>query len=77
MKFWYGTMFLLASTTMVACGKGPIITVCISNPDKSGFECVDHEQKKFFLPYQLSENYVATPSEDLRSLLEYMKRNCQ
>lgn len=62
-------LFILLSFT--ACNSGPKVDVCISDPKNNGFQCVDKNQKKYFLKYQDSDNYVAFSSEDARTLLTY------
>jgi hypothetical protein len=61
---------------LAGCGHGPVVTVCVSDPAKGGFDCIDHDQKAFFLKYEDSENYVAMPPDDLKTLLDYIKVNC-
>jgi hypothetical protein len=64
------SLFMLAT----ACGTGIKVTVCLSLPSRGGFLCSDHEQKQFFLPYAESGNYIAMPSEDLETLMSYIKQ---
>jgi hypothetical protein len=60
-----------ASLFLASCGSGPKVTVCVSDPQNGGFQCVTHDDKTNFLPYTESENYVALPPDDMRSLIEY------
>lgn len=54
---------------MVACGSGPQVTVCISSPENGGFLCADPEDKRSFVRYEDSGNYIAFTPEDARTLL--------
>lgn len=56
-----------------ACGSGPKVTICVSDPANNGFQCVDHKKKSFFLPYADSENYLALSPDDAKLLLDYCK----
>lgn len=53
-----------------ACGNGPKVTVCISDPGAGGFQCVDPEDKVSLIPYGQTGNYVCFSPSDARSLLE-------
>lgn len=75
MKFFWFTMLTLCASTMTACGRGPTLTICVSDPMFDGFQCVDHDEKKIFVRYSESENYVAMPPQDYKTLLEWIKRN--
>lgn len=66
---------LFCTLVLTACGQGPIVTVCLSDPKAGGFQCRDHDQKAFFKEYKDSENMVATTPEDFKKLLEWIKRH--
>lgn len=55
------------------CGSGPKVTICVSDPENNGFQCVDPKKKSFFLPYDKSENYIAMSPDDLETVLTYCK----
>ena len=61
----------LSLSVMTSCGSGPKVTVCVVVVASNGFQCVDHESKTFFLPFAQSDNYVALPAQDMRTLIEY------
>lgn len=66
-------IFLIFSLT--ACGVGPKVTVCISDPVNHGFQCFDQRTKKsFFLDYSKSENYFALSPSDAKDVLNYCKQ---
>jgi hypothetical protein len=63
--------FVAVSFSLLGCGSGPKVTVCISDPQNGGFQCVTHDDKTIFLAYADSNNYVALPPDHMRSLIEY------
>lgn len=69
--------FAILSVACSACGTGPKVTVCISDPVNSGFQCSPPEGEEFLLPYDKSENFVALSPKDTRTVLEYAKRKCK
>jgi len=46
------------------------LTVCISDPKRSGFSCSKNGDKAFLLDYKDSDNYNAFPPDDFRTLAE-------
>lgn len=60
---------------LASCAGAPKIIICLSNPAKGGFDCVDKNQKPFFLLTKDSENYICTDPAGEQALLEYFKRN--
>lgn len=59
-----------------SCKEGPKVTVCVSNPSESGFECYSQETKKsFFLKYEDSDKYVALSPADAQTLFNYCANN--
>lgn len=61
----------LSVAVLSSCGGGPKVTICISDPGSQGFQCVGADDKVFKLDYSKSENYVALPPNDMRTLIEY------
>jgi len=58
---------------LAGCKDAPKVTVCISDPGNLGFQCKRHDRSEFFLPYDMSENYVALSPRDAEQLLNYCK----
>lgn len=59
-----------------SCASGPSVTLCISDPPKNGFQCVDPQGKAFFLAYADSANYVAMSPDDTEHLFSWIKLKC-
>lgn len=56
----------------VGCGKsGPLVDVCVSDPERNGLQCVDKKQRPYFLTYSQSDSYVAVSPDDFGILLNY------
>jgi hypothetical protein len=73
----FKTLYLALGSLLVgSCGSAPKVTICISDPLKNGFQCVDHDKKEFFIAYQKSENYVAMSPDDFRQVVEWVKVHC-
>lgn len=55
-----------------SCKKGPLVTVCISDPPAGGMDCYDQVNKKsFFILYAQTDKYVALPPADAESVLNF------
>lgn len=63
------SLSLLILYSLPGCIHGDL-TVCISNPGQGGFECSKGGAKSVHLDYKDSENYVALPPDDARTVLE-------
>lgn len=61
--------------SLTACGVGPKVTICVSDPSQKGFQCFDQRtNKSFFLVYDKSENYIAMSPADTKTVLNYCKQ---
>lgn len=72
--------FLLAILTFFqACGEGPRVTVCISDPMAGGLQCDPNfgDQEPFFLAYGMAENYACYSPRDHQEALEYYMRRIE
>lgn len=49
--------------------------MCISDPDRNQFDCVDYNNKVFYVSYRDSSNYVAFSPKDAELLLNYCKKS--
>ena len=57
---------------VISCAGGPLITVCISDPAKGGFDCYDEQTKiNSFLAYADSDKFVAMSPTDAQTLANY------
>jgi hypothetical protein len=70
-KIWLVAFSLL--WLAAGCKNGPKIVICVVDVANKGYQCVDKKEKEFFLPFELSDNYIAIPPEDAKTLLDYCK----
>jgi hypothetical protein len=59
----------LCLISLTSC-KHANLTVCVSNPAQDGMECSKGSAKPYHLPYKDSENYIAMPPDDARTLFD-------
>lgn len=65
-------LILFTLCLLSSCKKGPEVTVCVSDPAASGFDCFNQAtQKSFFLPYAQTDKYVALPPTDAQALFDF------
>lgn len=64
------SLSLVFSFLVVGCGKGPQVTVCVSDPGAGGFQCVDPQGVVTLLTFNKTGNYVCFSPTDARTLLE-------
>lgn len=63
---------LLISSSLLACSKGPKVTVYISNPDKGGMDFHNNKTKKDgFVTYWDTDKFVCLEKTDMNTLLVY------
>lgn len=67
----FKVLFVGLSLLLGSCGSGPKVTICIVDSVNGGMQCVDPQDRAFFLSLQEAENYVALPPNDMRTLIEY------
>lgn len=60
---------LLMVYSLTSCKTGNL-TICISNPAKGGFECSKGGEAQYHLDYKDSENYIALPQDDARTVID-------
>lgn len=61
----------LASLFCLSCGgNGPLVDVCISDPDHGRAVCVDTHQNPYFLSYAQTKHYVMFSPDDAQKILE-------
>jgi hypothetical protein len=65
----FRTLSAVCSIALVACGKGPKVDICISDPPRNGAQCVDKKQQPYFRAYEETENYVMLSPADAEALL--------
>lgn len=74
MRFVRFSLYFLG-LSVAGCGSGPKVTLCDFTHSSGAPEliCVDHENKVFRINMQAAEKerYLAIPSDDMRSLVEY------
>lgn len=65
----------MAFMSVLSCkGKGPQVTVYISNPGSGGMDFYDEATgDKGFVPYANTDNLVCLNQVDLTSILDYYK----
>lgn len=68
-KILHFTILAIFLSLLISCDN-PNITVCVSVPEKGGFNCSLAGGKMYLLPYAKSDNYIALPAEDARTLIE-------
>ena len=65
-------LFVGAVLSLNSCSpKGPAITVCISDPQAFGLDCVSPNGDMTTVDYMDSENYVCLPPADARTFFEW------
>lgn len=65
-------LILLLALLVSSCVQGPKVTVCVSDPDKDGFDCYnERNSQSLFVPYTMSDKYIALPPADAQALLSY------
>ena len=50
---------------------GPLLDICVSNPDESGFDCQSKKGEPYFLPYRNSGEVVGMPATDFEAYVNY------
>lgn len=66
----FRTLSVALVSLFSGCKHGPLVDVCLSFPEKSGFVCVDKGQQSYFLPYEQSSKYVAFSPDDAQLLIQ-------
>ena len=67
-------IYLVFLAVCSGCASAPKIAVCLSNPRAGGMNCAKDGEALPFVEYQESDKYVCSPPEDIKILLEYLKR---
>ena len=62
-------ILLICLILLTSCNT-PNLTICVSDPANNGFQCSKGGGSKFFLDYKKSENYIALPYDDARTVIE-------
>lgn len=64
--------------SMVGCGTGPKIPLCIWSSDRTEFDCVDRNGKAYICKGadQACNKMIGTTKDGLQQLLDYYKQNC-
>lgn len=63
---------LFALLFIAGCNGGPKLTICISDPAASGFQCFNENTgKSSVLFYALSDKYVALSPTDAQALFNF------
>ena len=70
----YLTVLVLCLLSWGCKGKGPKLTLCISDPAQGAFQCVNPNGSNFVLPYAESENYVALSPQDTETLFNWCRK---
>lgn len=67
------------SLILSGCVKnGPKVDVCVSDPDRGGFQCIAKDEKTtYFIEYRNSAGVVGIPADDFKTMLEWIKRNAK
>jgi hypothetical protein len=62
---------LFIAFSLVGCAGSEIkkVTVCVSDPIRGGFDCVDPNGARFFLGYGQSNNFVGFSPVDFNQVL--------
>lgn len=68
---------LLALSLISSCAHGPKLDVCLSDPAKAQFDCIDKQKKAYVVPFEKTDNYVCMPPNDYEILLDYLKTQCK
>jgi hypothetical protein len=65
-------ILLIVCLASSSCNEGPEVTVCVSDVQAGGFDCVNSVTKiTSFIAYGDSDKYVAFNPTDAQSLLTY------
>jgi hypothetical protein len=76
-KFFAASLLVLSSCATMGCkGKGPVVFVCVSDPESKGFQC-SNGKVETFLPYGASENYIALSPRDFEAQAAYWRTRCK
>lgn len=59
--------------TLATKTEKPNITICISDPANTSFQCSDNGTDKYTLPYSKSENYIGLPIDDWEEVMLYLE----
>lgn len=71
-------LYIVLALSLTGCpDKFPKITVCVSDPEHQGFQCVAHDDTITFLKYDDSDNYIAFSPRDAETLLNYCRKGKQ
>lgn len=59
---------------LIACAapKGPLVNTCLSKPDVFGLECVDTQEKAYFVHYANSDKYVCYAPQDHKMIVDWI-----
>lgn len=68
----FGLLCVAGLFFLTGCGHGPRLTICVSDPSSSGFQCHGKDGKDFLLKYDASENYIALSPDDAEALFNYV-----
>ncbi len=68
-KILRSMILAILASSLISC-EHPNITVCVSVPEKGGFNCSLAGGTMYLLPYAKSDNYIALPPEDARTVIE-------
>jgi len=58
----------------------PKVTLCVTDHARQSWECVGTDDKEFSIPYDkigLDFNWISIPSDEFRTLVEWIKNNCE
>lgn len=69
--FLLGLTLGLMPAYLIGCEVGPKVTVYISDPDRGGMEYYDAQGNSGFVPYSVTDKYVAFSPADAQTLLNY------
>lgn len=69
------TSFLFFSCATGGSQSGPLIPMCISDPENQGFQCADKDQTSYFLPFEKSGDLVATDLDSFKVLIDWCHAN--
>lgn len=72
MAFFMGFLLVLILMGTTSCGKGPKVTIYISNPQKSGMDFYnENNNTKGFVDYSKTDKFICMNQTDLQSVMNY------
>lgn len=73
-RFKFNVLCIAVSLLFLGSCKipGPLVSTCVSNPDAFGLECVDREEKPYFVHYANSQAYVCYSAQDHKSIVDWI-----